>query len=281
MKNNGQADASIKTANNLLRIISKHASLDKPEQVEQFIANLKGSNTYKHNLCKTYLKYCRFYNIQWQPTKYDPDTKAIKIPTKEKLEMLIASAGTILSIKLQISMETGMRPVEIMNLKVKDIALDQRQLYPSVHKHGASRTLKISAQLRDSIQEHIIKNKPNLNDNIFKGNQTNYGNNYREMRNRLAERLHDPTLKTVRLYDFRHYFATTLYDKTKDILLVKQQMGHKRIETTMIYTQLLNYNEEEYTCRTATTIKEATDLLEHGFTYIQDIDGIKLYRKRK
>ena len=59
-------------------------------------------------------------------------------------------------------------------------------------------------------------------------------------------------------------------------------MGHKNVETTLIYTQLTNENDdEEYTCKTATNIKEATNLLENGFTYIQDIDGIKIYRKRK
>jgi integrase len=73
-----------------------------------------------------------------------------------------------------------------------------------------------------------------------------------------------------------------LYAKTRDILYVKAQLGHKNIQNTMIYTQLIAFNEEEeYTVKTATNIKEATDLLEHGFTYIQEIDGIRLYRKRK
>jgi hypothetical protein len=50
----------------------------------------------------------------------------------------------------------------------------------------------------------------------------------------------------------------------------------------MFYVQLIAHdNEEEYTVKTATNIKEATELLEHGFTYIQEIDGIELYRKRK
>ena len=101
------------------------------------------------------------------------------------------------------------------------------------------------------------------------------------MRNQLAKKLNDSSLKTIRLYDFRHYYATILYAKTRDLLFVKQQMGHKKIETTLIYTQLLNLNDDEWTCKTATTIKEATNLLENGFTYIQDIDGTKIYRKRK
>jgi integrase len=195
--------------------------------------------------------------------------------------MLIANSGKSMSIKLQLSLETGLRPVELMHLKVKDIDLTQRLVYPTTAKHGSSRTLKISQQLATKIQEHIITDKLNLNDQLFKGNPTKYGKHYRETRNYLAKKLNDPTIKTIRLYDFRHYFATMLYHKTKDILYVKQQMGHKRIDTTLIYTQLLNLNEDEWTCKTATNIKEDQELLEAGFEYITERDGLKLYRKRK
>jgi integrase len=212
---------------------------------------------------------------------YTRQDKPIKIPTQEKLQMLIASTGPILSAKLQISKETGIRPIELHNLKVKDIDLEKRLIYPTTAKHGASRTLKISNSLRDALQNHISRNKLNLNDKLFKGDATHYGNNYREMRNRLANKLHDPSLRTIRLYDFRHYFATTLYAKTRDILLVKQQMGHKQINTTMIYTQLLNLNDDEWTCKTATNITDATTLIEAGFEYIAQKDETILFRKRK
>ena len=59
-------------------------------------------------------------------------------------------------------------------------------------------------------------------------------------------------------------------------------MGHKKIETTLKYIQLQNTDEDdEWTCKTATTLKEETDLIEHGFEYIHEKDGISLYRKRK
>jgi hypothetical protein len=72
-----------------------------------------------------------------------------------------------------------------------------------------------------------------------------------------------------------------LYAKTRDILYVKQQLGHTNINNTLIYTQLININEDEWTCKTATNVKDAIQLIENGFEYIQEIDGIKLYRKRK
>ena len=59
-------------------------------------------------------------------------------------------------------------------------------------------------------------------------------------------------------------------------------MGHKKIATTLIYTQLLHINEdEEYVCKTATNIKQATNLIEVGFEYIIEMEGLKLFRKRK
>ena len=71
------------------------------------------------------------------------------------------------------------------------------------------------------------------------------------------------------------------YYKTKDILYVKQQLGHKKLETTLIYTRLVNFGEEEYTCRVAKTLDEAAQLIEQGFEYVTEMEGTKIFRKRK
>jgi integrase len=67
----------------------------------------------------------------------------------------------------------------------------------------------------------------------------NISESYRKLRNRLAEKLQDPTIKQIRLYDFRHFKASTEYHKTKDLLYIKQLLGHKDLRTTLRYTQLL------------------------------------------
>jgi hypothetical protein len=72
-----------------------------------------------------------------------------------------------------------------------------------------------------------------------------------------------------------------LYYKTKDILYVKQQMGHSKIETTLIYTQLVNFKEDEYHSAIAKNVEEARKLVESGFEYVTTFDGIMLFRKRK
>jgi len=278
MKNNAKSDYSIKFVDKSLTYLSKHADLDKPDQIKQFVARLQTSNGYKKNICWAYNKYCKYYKIEWQPPLYRQEPKTVRIPTKAQIEMLCASAGRINSIKLTISKETGLRPIELCNLKVKDIDIEQRTIYPTTAKHGAPRKLKISNSLQATLEGYINTNKLKPDDKLFKGNADYYGQHYRKMRNQLAKKLNKPELKTIRLYDFRHYFATTLYAKTRDILLVKQQLGHRKIDTTLIYTQLLNLNDDEWTCKTATNIKEATQLIEIGFEYVAEKDGTMLFK---
>ncbi len=75
-----------------------------------------------------------------------------------------------------------------------------------------------------------------------------------------------------------------LYHKTKDILLVKQQLGHKSINNTLIYIDLeatLFNTKDEYTSRASKTVEEDMQLIDAGFEYVTERDGLKIFRKRK
>jgi integrase len=281
MENDGKSKYTIESTRKSLRYLSQHADLNEPEQVKQFIARHECTNGRKRNLAIAYGRYATYYNIAWQTPKYEPDPRQIRTPTKEKVEMLIANAGRRMATKLQISMETGIRPIELCNLKVKDIDLEQRLIYPTTAKHGNARTLKISLILQNMLMDYIARDKLKPEDKLFNTNARGYSKMFRMTRNALAKKLHDPTLKQIRLYDFRHFFATNLYHKTRDLLLVMNQLGHKNIENTLIYTQLINLEEEEWTCKTANNVTEAKSLIEDGFEYVQEMNGISLYRKRK
>jgi hypothetical protein len=71
------------------------------------------------------------------------------------------------------------------------------------------------------------------------------------------------------------------YHKTKDILRVKQLLGHRNIQNMLIYIQLVNLESDEYHSATAKTIEEAKQLIESGFEFVTDMEGIKLFMKRK
>jgi hypothetical protein len=75
------------------------------------------------------------------------------------------------------------------------------------------------------------------------------------------------------------------YYRTRDIFYVMQFLGHKKIENTLLYVQLTNSifqdRDDKYTCKVAKTVNEATQLIESGFDYVTDIEGLKLFKKRK
>jgi integrase len=282
MKADNKSDYTINFTRKALSFLSKHSNLAEPEAVKMFIASLNTSDGYKRNLCIAYNKYCKHYGIAWKMPKYRQPAKNITLPTRERIQMLIADAGKLLGTKLTVSMETGLRPIELTRLKVKDLDLDHKTVNPTTAKNGNPRTLPISESLKQKLQEHVIRENLSSNDLLFKGtNPDHYGKQYRQMRNRLANKLKDPSLKTIRLYDLRHYFCTKKLNDVGNPYTVMVLMGHTKLETTQRYMHLLNLNDDEWTCTGATTAKEATQLIEAGFQYVTTIEGIQLFRKRK
>lgn len=71
------------------------------------------------------------------------------------------------------------------------------------------------------------------------------------------------------------------YYKTKDIILTMRFLGHKNIKNTLWYVHLINFDKEEYICKCARDISEASELIESGFEFVTEMQGIKLFRKRK
>jgi integrase len=209
------------------------------------------------------------------------------IPTEKQTNTLIAGAGKTLSLKLWTSKETALRPIELHNLKVRDINTENKTISPITSKHGAGRVLKISETLTNALQKHIIKNDLDTNDKVFRSNAKKYGDNFRQMRNSLAKKLNQPELKGIRLYDIRHYALTMKYWQYRDTGLTAQDAGHKDWNTTRKYIHLCRIielmTEDGYICKIAQDIEQAKPLIEAGFEYQtgEYNDGGKLFRKHK
>ncbi|MHA2053533.1 MAG: tyrosine-type recombinase/integrase, partial [Candidatus Hodarchaeales archaeon] len=65
------------------------------------------------------------------------------------------------------------------------------------------------------------------------------------------------------------------------ILYVKEFLGHKNIQNTLVYTHLVSFESDEWICKVASSIDEAVSFIETGFEYITEFDGKKIFRKRK
>ena len=78
------------------------------------------------------------------------------------------------------------------------------------------------------------KKKASRNDYVF---QTKRGGRVTDdaMRKRISRFMHGLNIGT-RTHDLRHTAATAVYDRFKDLVLLKDLMGHASTVTTQIYT---------------------------------------------
>jgi len=101
----------------------------------------------------------------------------------------------------------------------------------------------------------------------------------------LANKLDSPRLLQIHFHTLRHWKATTLYHQTKDLLYVKEFLGHRNINSTLRYVQLeqglFGNDVDSFTCRVANTPERIKQLIETGFDYVTEKDGLIYFRKRK
>lgn len=59
-------------------------------------------------------------------------------------------------------------------------------------------------------------------------------------------------------------------------------LGHKSIANTLIYTQLVEFEDDDKYCTAvADDVEQARQLLETGFEFVCSQNGQMLFRKRK
>jgi len=278
MKNKGRSENTLYTTSQKLNQLGRNTDLMNPEEVLTFIANHKVTNSTKNKLLDCYQNFCQVNEVIFQKPRYKYERKIPLIPTTENIYKIISASSQKYATLFTILEQTGIAPMELATTKRTDIDAEQGIINVQGCKGHNSRSLKLKPQTADLLRAYLHKY---TGEYPFPKSKR-IGEMWRRTRNRLAKEQNLPQLRQIPLRNLRHHYACKTYDRTKDILLVMQKLGHKKIETTMLYTQLITFNEEEnYTCKTATNIKEAQDLIEHGFEYVTELDGMKLFRKRK
>ncbi|MEM3576887.1 MAG: site-specific integrase [Candidatus Bathyarchaeia archaeon] len=281
MKKNAYSESYIKATAKRLRHLSRNCDLSNPETVKGFIA-LKGcSMAFKETLVEAYDLYCKANGLAWSKPFYKRYDRLPKLPTMEKVNLIISNASKRYALAFSIIRDLGLRPIELTWLRLKDVDLESGMVTVTSAKHCSGRTLKLTPQTLAMLKAYVAIKKLSLNDRLFPIRSESLSETFRRVRNKVANKLGDPSIKSIRLYDLRHLKASLEYYKTKDLLYVKSIMGHRDLRATLRYTHLVAFPSEEYHVAVARTLDEAKTLLEQGFDYVTDIDGAKLFRKRK
>lgn len=278
MHRNGYSESTIPPIGRRLRSLAKDCNLDSPEDVKRAIASKRVKSAYKDKLADAYSYYVKCHSISWVRPHYKREQRLPKVPTTEAVEKIIARASWKYATVFSVLRDTGMMPHELHKTTLRDIDLKRGLINSPGCKWHKPRSLKLKpktiAMLKRYLGSEIAPENP------FPKAKRIY-EAWRRYRNDLAAKLNELSLKTIRPYDLRHYFGTMTYHRTRDILLVKRLMGHSKIETTLLYTSLVNFAEDEYNVKTAATVKQISTLLESGFEYVCEKDSVMLFRKRK
>ncbi|HXX87804.1 MAG TPA: hypothetical protein VEH86_05085, partial [Candidatus Acidoferrum sp.] len=103
-------------------------------------------------------------------------------------------------------------------------------------------------------------------------------------RKRIAQKLQNQRILKIHFHTFRYWRGTMLYHLYHSEYYCMQQLGHKKIENTLLYIQLeeaLFQGAVDYISRIAKTESEVCKAIEDGFEYVCDFQADKVFRKRK
>ncbi|MBS7635434.1 site-specific integrase, partial [Candidatus Bathyarchaeota archaeon] len=275
LKKKGLKESTIQTYEKALRsLLAAGADLRDPESVKEALARISKGTHWKALVIATYTAFLKMLGKTWEPPSCEVTRKLPFIPTEEEIDALIASCGRKTATLLQMLKETGMRVGEALRLRWADVDLERRFLILNdPEKGGNPRIFKISEKLAG-----MLGSLPREGERIFAISVSSANSTFFISRRRAAEKLQNPRLKRIGFHTIRHWRATMEYHKTKDILHVKQLLGHKRIENTMLYIQLeealFSKPSEEFHFAAARSVDEAGRLIEVGFEYVCTYDNV-------
>ncbi len=273
----------------LVTLVKDGADLLDPDDVKTKIAR----HTYQDKAGKTqkwkessknlaafaYQAFCDMEGIAWARPHYDIDDPIIRPPLEEDIDALIASTTSKrMATFLRCIKETYADPGEVLAAEWVDLKGNIFTIAHPVKGHDNGE-YALSGEL-----VAMLSRLPKTDKRIFPTTYTSLETSFLYIRRRLAAKLGRPQLLAINFKSIRHWGGTTIAEETNgNVLLVKQLLRHKSIESSMKYIHVRKFEPKEYEETTATTIEEIRNLGKGGWTKYDEltVNGVQVHFYRR
>ncbi|MBD3250739.1 MAG: tyrosine-type recombinase/integrase [Candidatus Pacebacteria bacterium] len=157
---------------------------------------------------------------------------------KEVRRLIEATNNSKHRLILSLAYGAGLRVSEVINLKIKDVDINNLTLHIKKAKGKRDRITIIPDKIKNDLE--IIINSRNQNEYVFPSERGG------KLTTRTAQKVFTNAIKKAKIkkeatfHSLRHSFATHLLENGVDIRYVQELLGHQNIRTTQIYTQVTN-----------------------------------------
>ena len=150
-------------------------------------------------------------------------------------------------VMLELLLGTGIRLAELVGLDLGDVDLDNKRI--AIHaKGGHDETRFLSADLRRLLRRYLRHRNQVLTDSpaLFLSNRgTRISRRQVQARFWLWLQWAGVARPGLSPHSLRHTFASMLYSRTRDLLLVGRALGHRTVEASAIYVHQADDELEE------------------------------------
>lgn len=186
---------------------------------------------------KKFYKRSFFTNIK-HPKK---ESKLPVVLSKNEVKKLLAIVNNVKhKLLLGLMYSAGLRVSEVVKLKVKDLDFDNQVLYVRGGKGKKDRQTLLSELMKPVLQKYSQdKGADNYLFERLGGGKLSTRSVQKVFHTMLKE---SGIKKEATCHSLRHSFATHLLECGVDIRYIQELLGHKRLETTQVYTKVTSGN---------------------------------------
>jgi integrase len=147
---------------------------------------------------------------------------------------------------------TGVRNFELCRLKVSDVDLQERSAFIRSGKGDKDRAVHYTQEVADAVRAYWkARGWHDRMDPAFARHDKGAGKKHKHLSTTMIREIVDAAEEAAGLegiitpHKFRHHFATDLLNRTRDLALVQDALGHSSPETTRVYAQVSNEERKE------------------------------------